>query len=420
MSDFPSSRPWNRLLQSQIWGCVVALVCITAITTVFTTFQTTVDATLTALVLLIVVLFVATVWGSLPALLASVLGVLSFDLVQRPFHEARGANPDWFVLVALLVTAVTAGQLSAYAKRRTKEAESGKKELEELYGQLRTSFERSTHAEAVRRSEQLKSSLLDAVTHNLRTPLTSIKAVATTLHNELNELEKPEEIDVEYWRELLELTIEETNRLNRFVEGLVDLAQIEAGQLWLRRSWGTVDEIIANALVRAETIKRGHRFEVQVEDELPRVNVDPSFMVEVIYTIVDNATKYAPPDTAVKVSAIRASEQMVQFAIEDQGRGIPLEIRERVFEKFYRSPTTEAKEEGRPTGIGMGLAIAKGIVEAHGGNIRIEDGSSGHGTRVVFDVPINDTEIPLHAQSADKVQDPLIPQLVITRRLEPR
>ena len=107
------------------------------------------DATITALVLLIVVLFVATVWGSWPALLASVLGVVSYDLVQRPFHESRGSNPDWFVLTALLVTAVTAGQLSAYAKRRTKEAEAGKKEIEELYGQLRTSFERSTHAEAV-------------------------------------------------------------------------------------------------------------------------------------------------------------------------------------------------------------------------------------------------------------------------------
>jgi K+-sensing histidine kinase KdpD len=405
MSDFPSSRPWNRVLQSQLWGYVAALVCITTITIVFTTVQTTVDATFTALVLLIVVLFVATVWGSLPALLASVLGVLSFDLVQRPFHEARGSNPDWFVLVAFLVTAVTAGQLSAYAKRRTREAVSGKKELEELYGQLRRSFERSTHAEAVRRSEQLKSSLLDAVTHNLRTPLTSIKAVATTLHNDLNELEKPEDLDIQYWRELLELTIEETNRLNRFVEGLVDLAQIEAGQLGLRRSWGTVDEIIANALVRAETIKRGHRFEVYVEDDLPHVNVDPSFMVEVIFSIVDNATKYAPPDTAITISATRVSEQMVQFAIEDQGRGIPLEIRDRVFDKFYRSPTTEANEEGRPTGIGMGLAIAKGIVEAHGGNIRIEDGSFGKGARVAFDVPINDAENPLRTHSADKAQD---------------
>ena len=174
-----------------------------------------------------------------------------------------------------------------------------------------------------RRSEQLKSSLLDAVTHNLRTPLTSIKAVATTLHNDLNELQKPEDIDVQYWRELLELTIEETNRLNRFVEGLVDLAQIEAGQLWLRRSWGTVDEIVSNALVRAETIKRGHKYEAHVEDELPHVNVDPSFMVEVIYTIVDNATKYAPSDTTVTLSVTRASDQMVQFAIEDRGRGIP-------------------------------------------------------------------------------------------------
>ena len=202
-----------------------------------------------------------------------------------------------------------------------------------------------------------------------------------------------------------ELTIEETNRLNRFVEGLVDLAQIEAGQLWLRRSWGTVDEIVATALIRAETIKQGHKYEAHVEDELPHVNVDPSFMVEVIYTIVDNATKYAPADTTVTLSVTRASDQMVQFAIEDRGRGIPPEIRERVFEKFYRSPTTEAKEEGRPTGIGMGLAIAKGIVEAHGGHIWIEDGAGGNGTRVVFDVPLNDTKNPLTDKSSDSLAD---------------
>lgn len=392
MCHFSLSRPWSRLLKSNISGYILALVFIAAVTTIFSAFQDRVDATVTGLALLIVVLLVASGWGSWPALLASVLGVLSFDLVHRPFNEMGGSNPDWFVLTALLITAVTAGQLSAYAKRRTREAVSGKKEIEELYGELRASFERSSQAEAIRRSEQLKSSLLDAVTHNLRTPLTSIKAVATTLYNDLNELEKPTEIDVEYWKELLELTIEEANRLNRLVEGLVDLAQIESGQLWLRRCWGTVDEIITAALLRAETIKRGHRFEVHVEDDLPRVNVDPSFMVEVIYAIVDNATKYAPADTTVTVSATRGPGQMIQVAVEDRGRGIPMEIRERVFEKFYRSPTTEAKEEGRPTGIGMGLAIAKGIVEAHGGRIRIEDGQAGYGTRVVFDVPINDAE----------------------------
>jgi K+-sensing histidine kinase KdpD len=386
------SRLWRRFIQSRISGYIVALVCIALITTTFTAFQGGKDATVVALVLLIVVLLVATGWGSWPALFASGLGVLSFDLIERPFNEMGRSNQDWFVLIALLITAVTAGQLSAYAKRRTAEALSRKREIEDLYSELRASFERSSQAEVLRRSEQLKSSLLDAVTHNLRTPLTSIKAVATTLYNDLNDLEKPVEIDLQYWRELLELTIEEANRLNRFVEGLVELAQIESGQLWLRRCWGAVDEIIDTALIRAEAIKRGHRFEVHVEDELPHLNVDPSFMVEVIYAIIDNATKYAPADTPVTVSATRASGQMIQVAIEDRGRGIPVEIRERVFEKFYRSPTTEAKEEGRPTGIGMGLAIAKGIVEAHGGCIRIEEGEAGYGTRVVFEVPINNAE----------------------------
>lgn len=394
---------WSHFIQSKISGYILALLSIALITTTFTALQDRGDPTVVALAILIVVLLVATGWGSWPALLASGLGVLSFDLIQRSFNEMGRSNQDWILLIALLITAVTAGQLSAYAKRRTKEALSGMREIEGLYSELRASFERSNQAEVHRRNEQLKSSLLDAVTHNLRTPLTSIKAVATTLYNDLNDLEKPVEIDVQYWRELLELTIEEANRLNRFVESLVELAQIESGQLWLRRCWGAVDEIIATALTRAEAIKRGHRFEVHIEDELPHLNVDPSFMVEVIYTIIDNATKYAPADTTVTVSATRAPGQMIQVAIEDGGRGIPVEIRERVFEKFYRSPTTEAKEEGGPTGIGMGLAIAKGIVEAHGGRIRIEEGEAGYGTRVVFEVPINDQENPSLDQSTYEV-----------------
>lgn len=380
------SNPRTRVLQSKIAGYPLGLAAVAAVTLFALAFQDNVDPTIVALALLVVVLFVATGWGSWPALLATGFGVLSFDLIQRRFNELGGANGDWFVLTALLITAVTAGQLSAYAKRRTKEAVAGKREIEQLYSELRASFERANQVEAAKRSEQLKTSLLDAVTHNLRTPLTSIKAVATTLYNELNH--EPGKIDVQYWGELLEITIEEANKLNRFVEGLVELAQIESGQLWLRKRWGSVDEIIASALTRAEAITRKQRFDVKVEDNLPAVNVDPCFMVEVIYAIVDNATKYSPADTTVTISATRAQGQMIQIAIEDRGRGVPLEIRERVFEKFYRSPTTEAKEEGRPTGIGMGLAIAKGIVEAHGGHIRIEDGNKGYGTRVVFVVPI--------------------------------
>ena len=381
----------TRLLQSKIAGYLLAVVAIAAVLLIAFAFQDN-DPTIVALALLVVVLLVATGWGSWPALLATGLGVLTFDLIQRRFNEMGGANRDWFVLLALLITAVTAGQLSAYAKRRTKEAVWGKREVEQLYSELRDSFEQANQVEAAKRSEQLKSSLLDAVTHNLRTPLTSIKAVATTLYNELNE--EPGNIDVQYWRELLEVTIEEANRLNRFVESLVELAQIESGQLWLRRGWGSVDEIIDTALTRAAALKRKQRFDVKVEDNLPPVNVDPSFMVEVIYAIVDNATKYTPAETTVTVSATRAPGQMIQIAVEDQGRGIPLEIRGRVFEKFYRSPTTEANEEGRSTGIGMGLAIAKGIVEAHGGRISIEECDGGHGTRVVFVVPINDEKMP--------------------------
>src|SRR5215831_8968449 len=142
-----------------------------------------INATTVALALLLVVLFVATGWGSRPAVLASVLGMLCFNFFfLPPIGTFTIADPDnWIALGAFLVTAITAGQLSARAKRRAEEAEAGRREIERLYQELQTAFARASHAEALRQSERLKSALLDAVTHDLQTPLTSIKASATTL-----------------------------------------------------------------------------------------------------------------------------------------------------------------------------------------------------------------------------------------------
>ena len=125
-----------------------------------------------------------------------------------------------------------------------------KREIGRLYAELREAFERASHAEALRQSEKLKSALLDAVTHDLRTPLTSIKASITTLLDEQRG-EPPLPLDRESRIEMMEVIDEESDRLNRFINGLIELARIEAGELQLRRSWGVVDEIISAALASA-------------------------------------------------------------------------------------------------------------------------------------------------------------------------
>ena len=164
-------------------GYLAAAGGVAATTAALAPFQARVNATTVALSLLVVVLLVAARWGSRPALAASALGILCFDFFFLPPVGALTiADPqNWAALVAFLVTALTAGQLSERARRRAEEAEAGRREIERLYEELRAAFERASHVEALRQSEQLKSALLDAVTHDLRTPLTSIKAAATTL-----------------------------------------------------------------------------------------------------------------------------------------------------------------------------------------------------------------------------------------------
>jgi two-component system sensor histidine kinase KdpD len=233
--------------------------------------------------------------------------------------------------------------------------------------------------------------LLDAVTHDIRTPLTSIKASVTTLLDELRtRRDDAARLDADGRREMLEVIDEEADRLNRFVEGLVELARIEAGDLELRRRWGTVDEIVVSALERAEPLTRRHTVEVSIEKDLPVVRVDAKAVAEVIYTLLDNAAKYSPARTRIKVGAAQVDE-MMRLAVEDEGPGVSSELRERVFDKFFRA-TRDGDSGAQPSGNGMGLAIARGIVEAHGGRIWIEAANARRGTRVVLTLPLGDEE----------------------------
>jgi K+-sensing histidine kinase KdpD len=385
-------------------GYVVAALSVGLSTLVLKIIGGHVNAATVSLALLLNVLFIATRWGSLPALLASIVAMLCFNFFfLPPFGTFTiAATDNWIALLAFLITAVTAGQLSGRAKRRAEEAELGRREIERLYAELRDAFQRASHAEALRQSEKLKSALLDAVTHDLRTPLTSIKASITTLLDEVRghiKGESPVTLDRDSRVEMMEVIDEESDRLSRFINGLIELARIEAGELQLRRRWGVVDEIISTALQRAEPITRNHRVELQVEKELPGVRVDERAVSEVVYTLIDNAAKYSPKGSTIRLIARRAGDELIEMAVEDDGPGIPNDLRERVFDKFFRATRDGDVTTRQPSGTGMGLAIAKGIVEAHEGRIWIESGKDGRGTRVVFTLPTGDEEFeaPVHA-----------------------
>lgn len=326
-----------------------------------------------AMAFLLIVLSSATFFGRNPALLASFAAMLCFNYYfLPPIGELHIAEPQNLIAwAAFTVTAIMAGELSSYARRRAREAER-------LYDELQEAFETATHTEALKQSEKLKSALLDAVTHDLRTPLTSIKASVTTLLDSEGG-QHTIELDSEGRAEFLSIINEETDRLNGFIEGMVALARVEAGPTDAG-SISSVDEIIVAAVERAIPVTGEHILKVDTGNQL-MVNADAGAIAEVVYNLLENAAKYSPSGSTIAINAATNSGS-VTISVNDEGRGIPNDQRERVFEKFVRLG------EGPASGLGLGLAIARGIVEAQGGTIRIEDGEHGRGAKIVVEVPV--------------------------------
>lgn len=338
--------------------------------------STEVNSTTVALALLLIVLSSATFFGRNPALLASFVAMLCFNyFFLPPLHTWTISEPQNLVAwAAFTITALVAGELSAYARRRARESER-------LYEELQAAFKSATQAEALRQSEKLKSALLDAVTHDLRTPLTSIKASVTTLLDSEGG-HRTIELDSEGRAEFLDIINEETDRLNKFIEGMVELARVEAGSVGAT-GLSNVEEIISIAFNRAEKLPGNHKVQIHVEKDLPLIRVDARAMAEVFYNLIENAAKYSASDSTITISAV-AHGDSVLVSVMDEGRGIPEEMRERVFEKFVRL------DDDQTEGLGLGLAIARGIVEAQNGRIEIKPGDNGLGTKVVLMLPIGE------------------------------
>jgi two-component system sensor histidine kinase KdpD len=385
----------KTLGHKQLLGYIAAVVVIAAATGALKALGSHINPTTVALTFLIIILFVATAWGPKPAVLASLLGAICFNFFFLPpvgtFNISEPEN--WIALLAFLITAMTAGQLSSRAKLRADEATAARQEVERLYHELQETFEQSSEAKALKQSERLKSALLEAVTHDLRTPLTSIKASVTTLLEDqraLSEGELTGGLGQEGRLEMMKVIDEEADRLDSFIEGLMALARIEAGEMQLRREWGSLEEIVRAAVLRANPLIRNHHLELRFDKDLPSIRVDERAVAEVVYVLLENAAKYSPPGK-ILLAAIPAPLDMVRLTIEDQGPGIPSELHERVFDKFFRA-MRDGDVAGNKPGTGMGLAIAKGIVEAHGGRIWIENTHESTGTRVVVLLPTGDVE----------------------------
>ncbi|MBI3490665.1 MAG: PAS domain-containing sensor histidine kinase [Acidobacteria bacterium] len=343
------------------------------------------NAGIAAPLMLLDVVIVARVWGMAPALVAAAAGSAAYSYYFLPPEGFLIEAPeDWIAFVVFIFTAIIAGELASRAERRAAEAQAGRREIERLYQELQSAFDRASEAEAARRNEQLKAALLDALTHNLRTPLTAIKAAVTALIG--SGVWRPgSELSVEGRRELLLVIDEESDRLNRFIEGLSATDRTDAAPpIHLRTV--NLEEVVRAGLMRAETVTRDHHVVVAIDQRMPSLSVDAAAVIEVIYILLDNASKYAAKGTTIAVRAVPNAEREVTVTVSDDGPGIPPEFRERVFEKFFRVPG-RASRDPRRAGVGLGLSIARRLVEAQGGRIWIGTPPLGRGTAVMMTLP---------------------------------
>jgi len=235
--------------------------------------------------------------------------------------------------------------------------------------------EQLTKTEADRQSERLKSALLDSITHNFRTPLTSIKASVTSLLSDRPP--KPDQA-----RELLEIMNEECDRLNRLIEDAAEMARLEAGEVELQFAPEEVSELVDAAMENCKFALGDRKVEFQIQQGLPRVRADLARAKEVLVQLLENANVYSDKDKPIVVSA-ESNGNSVMISVADQGPGIDSLEQGLIFDKFYRGKDQRAVVQG----TGMGLPIAKAIVEAHGGSIGVTS-QPGRGSVFSFTLPV--------------------------------
>jgi K+-sensing histidine kinase KdpD len=299
------------------------------------------------------VLPVAVFWGIWLAALVSVASMLAFNWFFLPpthtFQLSDGAN--WLALAVYLVTAIVVSALAASARRRAELAEQREREAAALAGEV-------LEAEALRRSDAIKTAVLHAVSHDLRSPLTAIVAASSVLAN-------PELVLAEADRvELISTIRSEAERLDRIVGNLLDLSRLDGGVAAPHPELWPPEELVGRAV--EELGPEAERVTADIDADAPPVRVDAVQIERVLVNLFDNALKFSPPGTPVQVRAEERDGELLIHVI-DQGPGVAAGEREAVFEPFRRGDGVASR------GAGLGLAIARGFSEANGARVWAED-----------------------------------------------
>lgn len=329
-----------------VWqGILLGAGLLAATTALLVHFRDHLGAVHVALVFLLLVLLVSARYGRIPGMLLSALAFLVFNFYFiAPYRTLLIGNPaDWLVLFAFLATGFTAAQLLYLARREA----------------------------ALREAARVKDEMLAAVSHDIRTPLTSIRAVAHEVAQDGDE----RGLAIE----------EETIRLTQFVEDLLDLSRLRAGGLAMAPAINTADDVVGAALQRIAGIAVGREIRAAVESEpLLAGRFDFTHTLRIVANLLENAVKYSPASSPIDF-VVRRTGELVCFEVADRGPGLPAGQEDAVFSAFYRPPNTVPDRRS----AGLGLALARGLAELQGGALTYTPREGG-GSRFTLRLPAVD------------------------------
>jgi two-component system sensor histidine kinase KdpD len=323
------------------------------------------------------ILLISIVWGLRLGLFASLISALAFNFFHiPPLHRLTiGSEENWVALAAFVTVAVVSSAVAGLARERALEAERRREQADRALAELAALArerdrmqEEMVEAEALRRSDELKTALLRSISHDLRTPLTSIIASGAALGSATPTAEERAELSAGI--------VGEGERLSRLVENLLDMSRLEAGKAEPHREQTVLAEVLEGA---REAVAGGDLVELAVGGDMPTVDADAAQLERAFANLLENAIRHGGGGPVTVTSRLVGGKIAVR--VVDQGPGIPESERRRIFEPFQRGAGNGARG-----GSGLGLAIAKGFVEANGGEIEVESVPS-QGTSFVVALP---------------------------------
>ena len=368
----------DRLRPDRPWwlGAALGLLAVAVVTAVLAPGRDSLGRATPALLMVLAVVGAGLAGGVRASVATALAAAATFNLVFIPPYGTLKvtAGEDWVALGVFLAVAMAIGLLMTSEIERRREAEGREADLARLYAELQASgterdqlLSEAGRAQVLERVDEARSALLRSVSHDLRTPLATIRAVASDLRDGVA-------YDDDTRTELLATVCDEAERLDRIVANLLSLSRIEAGAFRPERQAVDVDELVRERVRRLKPLFRKVRVQVELPADLPLVDGDYSQLDQVVTNLLENAARHAPPGSWVRVSGRRRGDT-VEVRVADEGIGVPDWERAKVFEAFRRG-------EGSASS-GVGLAICKAVVEAHGGSISVDRTPGGGATFVV-------------------------------------